>query len=84
MEFEEKMAAEFEKLADINDTLDRLQDPKQREVLVKHYLGGKPWHQIADETFYSERTIRYVHTAALAEVEKLIEILPCFAENCRP
>ena len=76
LDFESRMKAQYDKLAEINDTVDMLHDPFQRAVLVKHYFSGKTWPEVALETYYSERTIRSIHTAALAEVEKLLESLP--------
>jgi DNA-directed RNA polymerase specialized sigma24 family protein len=75
-DFEERITAQYDKLAEISDTVDKLQDPLHRTVLVKHYFSGKTWREVAAETYYSERTVRNVHSDALAEVEKLIELLP--------
>ena len=76
LDFEQRMKEQYDMLTEINDTVDKLQDPLQRTVLVKRYFSVKTWREIALETYYSERTIRYIHTAALAEVRKLIETMP--------
>ena len=76
LDYEQRMKEQYSKLNEINDIVEKLEDPLQRMVLVKHYFSGKTWREIAHETYYCERTIRYVHTAALTEVEKLIKTLP--------
>jgi DNA-directed RNA polymerase specialized sigma24 family protein len=70
------MKVQYGKLAEINDTVDKLEDPVQRTILVKHYFSGKTWRDVASETHYSERTVRNIHAAALAEIDKLIKSLP--------
>jgi DNA-directed RNA polymerase specialized sigma subunit len=70
MEWEEKLAEQFVQLDEINRKLDALTDPIQHTIIVKHYLSGKTWRQIAAELHYSERAVRYIHTAALSELQK--------------
>ena len=76
MDYEDKIKAQYDKLTEISDLVDKLEDAMRRTVLVKHYFSGRTWREVAVETSYCERTVRNIHTAALAEVEKLLESLP--------
>jgi DNA-directed RNA polymerase specialized sigma subunit len=73
MEWERKMGEQYNILADINATIDKVSDPLLQSVLVKRYVGGKTWMEIARETFMCERHIRRLHRQALDEVDVLLE-----------
>jgi RNA polymerase sigma factor (sigma-70 family) len=70
IDWQDKLNDQFAKLDEINRTLNCLTDPLHYIVIVKHYLDGKTWREIAAELNYSERTIRYIHTTALELLQK--------------
>ena len=73
MEMEARMNKEFAKLADINETIERLPDPLHQAVLVKRYISGKAWEDIKMDLFVSLRQIHRLHSEALMALEKGIK-----------
>jgi len=73
MEFEDRMKAQYAKLTEINDTVDRLRDPMHRIILVKRYFSGKTWREVACEIHYNERMVRRIYNDALLEIDRLLE-----------
>jgi DNA-directed RNA polymerase specialized sigma subunit len=73
MEWQEKINAEYNRLADINATINAVTDPLLQSILVKRYVGGKTWSEIARETFICGRHIRRLHAKALDEVDLLLK-----------
>jgi hypothetical protein len=73
MELESSIKAQYEKLAEISDTVSKLRDPRHRTVLVKYYLSGKTWREVEIETHCYKRTVRSIHLAALEEVDKILK-----------
>lgn len=72
MDFEERMKAQYEKLAEINETISAVADPILQALLVKRYVSGKSWALISSELSYSVAQVYRLHSAALEEVERLI------------
>ena len=72
LDFEERMKAQYDKLTEINETINAVSDPILHALLVKRYISGKPWAAISSELFYSEAQVYRLHTAAIEEVERLI------------
>ena len=72
MDYEERMKAQYDKLAKINETINAIDDPILHALLVKRYISGKPWADIAIELYYSEAQVYRLHASALEEVERLI------------
>lgn len=50
------------------ETIEAVQYPRYRLVLLHHYIYGKTWVQIADALNVNERTVRRWHDDALAVV----------------
>jgi DNA-directed RNA polymerase specialized sigma24 family protein len=74
LELEERMSGEFQRLADINAVINSMSDPQQLLLLVKRYVSGKTWNEIARDLFVSLRAVHRLHGAALAEIEKLAHV----------
>lgn len=72
LDFEEQMKAQYDKLTEINETINAVADPILHALLVKRYISGKPWAAISNELHYSEAQVYRLHIAALEEVERLI------------
>jgi len=72
IEWEDKMNAEYARLADINNTINAVPDPQLQSLLVKRYIQGYSWETIAGELFVGSSRIYQLHKAALAEVERII------------
>ena len=64
--------------ADIMLTVDRLEDPDERRVLMLRYIDRKPWIAIANAIPCSERAVYYLHGRALRHLD---EILQSIAES---
>jgi DNA-directed RNA polymerase specialized sigma24 family protein len=73
LDYERRMGEEHGKLAEISNTLDRLPDPLQRAVLVKRYISGKTWREVAAEMNYSECTVYRLHIAGLEQVDVFLK-----------
>lgn len=72
MDHEERMKAQYGRLAEINEMINAVADPILHALLVKRYISGKPWAVISSELYYSEAQVYRLHSAALEEVERLI------------
>jgi chromosome segregation ATPase len=72
MDYEERMKAQYGRLAEINETINAIDDPILHALLVKRYVSGKPWADVASELYYSEAQVYRLHASALEEVERLI------------
>jgi len=70
LEMEEKMQAVFNQLAEINEAIASMNDPMLHSLLVKRYVRGERWEQIAADLFVSLRYVYILHDTALAEIEK--------------
>ncbi|GHU52881.1 hypothetical protein AGMMS49975_09670 [Clostridia bacterium] len=77
LEWEEKMKAEVNRLAEINLNISKVSSPLLQSLLVKRYVvGNKPptWEEIANELYISLRGIHRLHDEALSEIEKLAQL----------
>ncbi len=70
MEMEEKIQKAFNHLAEINEAIDSLKDPMLNSLIVKRYICGERWEQIAVDMFISLRYTHTLHKTALVEIEK--------------
>ena len=59
--------------ADIMLTVDRLEDPDERRVLMLRYIDRKPWIAIANAIPCSERAVYYLHGRALRHLEEILQ-----------
>lgn len=73
MEWEEKMNEQYNRLADINATINAVADPLSQSILVKRYVMGKIWSDISKELFLGKDRLYQLHRIALAEIETLIK-----------
>ena len=64
--------------ADIMLTVDRLEDPDERRVLMLRYIDRKTWLEISRAIPCSERAVYYLHGRALRHLD---EILQSIAES---
>lgn len=59
---------------EILETLNKLEDPKLKNLLITRYLMLKPWSEIAAELDIPERWAYRLHGKALKEVEKILKL----------
>ena len=59
--------------ADIVMTVDRIEDPDERRVLMLRYIDGKSWIAIAHAIPCSERAVYYIHGRALRHLEEILQ-----------
>ena len=59
--------------ADIMLTVDRLEDPDERRVLMLRYVDQKQWIEIARAIPCSERSVYYLHGRALKSLEQILQ-----------
>ena len=59
--------------ADIVLTIDRLEDPDERRVLMLRYIDNKPWSVIANAIPCSERAVYYLHGRALQHLTVILQ-----------
>ena len=69
LEMEEKRQSVFNRLAEINEAIASLEDPFLHSLLVKRYVRGERWEQIAADLFVSIRHVHRLHQSALDEIE---------------
>lgn len=55
---------------DISEIIDTVNDVESRQVLIKHYIGGKTFSKIADDLDCSERWVYKIHKKALELLKK--------------
>ena len=63
LEHEQAMAVRQYK--EIHDRIHQMQDGAEKEVLIRRYLMGRTWEQIAVEMDYTYRHVTRLHGAAL-------------------
>ena len=54
-------------------TVDRLEDPDERRVLMLRYIDCKSWVAIANAIPCSERAVYYLHGRALRNLEEILQ-----------
>lgn len=59
--------------ADIVMTVDRIEDPDERRVLMLRYIDEKSWVSIAHAIPCSERAVYYIHGRALRHLEEILQ-----------
>jgi len=71
MDMEKRIDAEFIRLAEISATIEQVRDPLLYTLLVKRYLTGDAWQDIADDMSVSISHLYRLHNDALDEIENL-------------
>lgn len=56
----------------LEEIIQTLPDPRQREVLSLRYLHGLGWEDIAERMYYSLRWVMKLHRAAIIELGGVI------------
>ena len=59
--------------ADIVMTVDRLEDPDERRVLMLRYIDRKTWLEISRAIPCSERAVYYLHGRALRHLDEILQ-----------
>jgi DNA-directed RNA polymerase specialized sigma24 family protein len=59
--------------ADIMMTVDRIEDPDERRVLMLRYIDGKSWVAISHAIPCSERSVYYLHGRALRHLDEILQ-----------
>ena len=59
--------------ADIMLTVDRLEDPDERRVLMLRYIDRKTWLEISRAIPCSERAVYYLHGRALKSLDEILQ-----------
>lgn len=67
LEHEQAMAVRQYK--EIHDRIHKMQDGAEKEVLIRRYLRGRTWEQIAVEMNYNYRSVLKIHGRALRSFE---------------
>lgn len=67
LEHEQAMAVRQYK--EIHDRIHKMQDGAEKEVLIRRYLMGRTWEQIAAEMDYNYRWVLRLHGRALRSFE---------------
>ena len=76
-----KIAEQADREKEIDETIEKIDDPIEREILILRYIRdknqktGKPytWREIGDRVGYSERNAQYKHGDALISFEAAAE-----------
>lgn len=58
---------------EISNTLEKISDPDQLQVLHKRYVQYKTWEQIACEMNMSYRNVCYIHGKGLQSVNQILK-----------
>ena len=58
--------------AEILRTIMKLEDNRQRMVLMEYYLEMKTWEQVAVDLHYSYMHVTRIHGYALREIQKML------------
>jgi len=74
MEYEERMNAEFDRLAEINTRINELPDTTHQALLVKRYICEKSWFEISSELHISVSRLYVLHRQALDKIGRLLEV----------
>jgi hypothetical protein len=67
LEYEQAMAVRQYK--EIHDRIHQMQDGAEKEVLIRRYLMGRKWEQIAVDMDYNYRSVLKIHGRALRSFE---------------
>lgn len=69
MQLEHEQATAVRQYKEIHDRIHKMQDGAEKEVLIRRYLMGRTWEQIAVEMDYNYRWVLRLHGRALKNFE---------------
>lgn len=69
MQLEHEQAMAVQQYKEIHDRIHKMQDGAEKEVLIRRYLMGRTWEQIAVEMDYNYRSVLKIHGRALRSFE---------------
>ena len=69
MQLEHERAMAVQQYKEIHDRIHKMQDGAEKEVLIRRYLMGRTWEQIAVEMNYNYRWVLRLHGRALKNFE---------------
>lgn len=68
-QLEHEQALAVRQYKEIHDRIHQMQDGAEKEVLIRRYLMGMTWEQIAVEMNYNYRSVLKIHGRALRSFE---------------
>lgn len=68
-QLEHEQALAVRQYKEIHDRIHQMQDGAEKEVLIRRYLMGRTWEQIAVEMNYNYRSVLKIHGRALRSFE---------------
>ena len=68
-QLEHEQAMAVQQYEEIHDRIHKMQDGAEKEILIRRYLMGKTWEQIAVEMDYNYRWVLRLHGRALRSFE---------------
>lgn len=68
-QLEQEQAMAVRQYKEIHDRIHQMQDGAEKEVLIRRYLMGRTWEQIAVEMDYNYRSVLKIHGRALRSFE---------------
>lgn len=68
-QLEHEQALAVRQYKEIHDRIHKMQEGAEKEVLIRRYLMGRTWEQIAVEMNYSYRFVLKIHGKALGNFE---------------
>ena len=76
-EYSRELKKQIDKLYEIKreimEVISKVKDNTSRVLLIKRYINGQTWEDIADEMYYSDKWVRTkLHSKALAEAGGII------------
>lgn len=68
--FDKAREIALERLAELEDVIDELDNFEFKMVLYLRYIYGLKWMDVAERMHYGERTVRRIHSKALEEMNE--------------
>lgn len=71
-ELERRLSAYLDEMAArklrVVEAIEEMTDPQEQAVLIRYYLGGETWDQVAEDLHYTTRQIINIHGQALQHI----------------
>ena len=78
----ERDRAKMEQIRDeVYAAICMLEDKRYQTALIRYYITGQEWQDIADRMYCDRRTITRWHGRALQELEKIFKRCPTMSHN---